>query len=132
MRVWHLFLVTLLSFGTDVASAQTIDVSDLHGGLVSDYQNQWATLAAQGVKVRIVGPCVSACTLFVGYVPRRNICVMPNAYLGFHWATTPFHTQEMWSAYPSDIRQWISQHGGLTDQMIWLQAPTIYRYFRKC
>jgi len=89
MRVWHLFLVTLLSFGTDVASAQTIDVSDLHGGLVNAYQNQWATLAAQGVKVRIVGPCVSACTLFVGYVPRRNICVMPNAYLGFHWGHYP-------------------------------------------
>jgi hypothetical protein len=57
MRIWHLFLVVLLSFGTDIASAQTIDVSDLHGGLVSAYQNQWATLAAQGVKVRIVGPC---------------------------------------------------------------------------
>jgi hypothetical protein len=74
MRIWHLFLVVLLSFGTDIASAQTIDVSDLHGGLVSAYQNQWATLAAQGVKVRIVGPCVSACTLLVGYVPRRLPC----------------------------------------------------------
>jgi hypothetical protein len=89
MRIWHLFLVVPLSFGTDVASAQIIDVSDLHGGLVNAYQNQWATLAAQGVKVRIVGPCVSACTLLVGYIPRQNICVMPNAYLGFHWATTP-------------------------------------------
>jgi hypothetical protein len=71
---------------------------------ISAYQNQWATQAAQGVEVRIVGPCVSACTVLVGYVPRRNICVMPNAYLGFHWATTAFHTQELWSAYPPDIR----------------------------
>jgi hypothetical protein len=47
-------------------------------------------------------------------------------------ATTAFHTQELWSAYPPDIRQWISQHGGLSGQMIWLQAPAIYRYFRKC
>ena len=79
-----------------------------------------------------VDHCVSACTILVGYIPRNNICVMPNAYLGFHWATTDFHTREMWSVYPPDIRQWISQHGGLTSQMLWLQAPSIYRYFRKC
>jgi hypothetical protein len=117
MRVWQLLFVVLLPF-TGPASAQTVDISDYHGGLISAYQNQWSTLAAQGVKVRIVGPCVSACTLVLSYVPRENICVMPNAYLGFHWATTAFHTQELWSAYPPDIRQWIYQRGGLTDQMI--------------
>ena len=75
MRIWHLFLVVLLSFGTDVASAQIIDVSDLHGGLVNAYQNQWATLAAQGVKVRIVGPCVSACTLLRGlHSAPKHLC----------------------------------------------------------
>ena len=97
MRVWQLLFVVLLPF-TGPASAQTVDISDYHGGLISAYQNQWSTLAAQGVKVRIVGPCVSACTLVLSYVPRQNICVMPNAYLGFHWATTAFHTQELWSA----------------------------------
>ena len=132
MRIWQFLLVFFLSFGTGVASAQTIDVSDDHGGLLSTYQNQWATLASQGVRVRIVGPCVSACTVLVGYIPRQNICVMPNAYLGFHWASTAFHTQELWSSYPPDIRQWVSQHGGLTNQLIWLQAPSIYRYFRRC
>ncbi len=121
-----------LSLGASAASAETIDVADDHGGLLSAYETQWATLAARGVKVRIVGPCVSACTVLVGYIPRQDICVMPNAYLGFHWATTDFHTQELWSVYPADIRQWISQHGGLTNQVIWLQVPYIYRYFRKC
>lgn len=82
--------------------------------------------------VRIVGPCVSACTVLIGYIPRQHICVAPGGYLGFHWATAGFATQELWSAYPSDIRLWISQHGGLSDQMLWLQAPSIYRYFRKC
>jgi hypothetical protein len=132
MKVWHLLVVVLLCFSIEVARAQTIDISDGNGGLISAYQNQWAALAAQGVRVRIVGPCVSACTILLSYVSRRNICVTPNAYLGFHWATTAFHTQELWSAYPPDIRQWISQHGGLTDHVIWLQAPAIYRYFRRC
>jgi hypothetical protein len=74
----------------------------------------------------------SACTVLIGYIPRQHICVAPGGYLGFHWATAGFATQELWSAYPSDIRLWISQHGGLSDQMLWLQAPSIYRYFRKC
>ena len=74
--------------------------------------------------VRIVGPCVSACTVLIGYIPREHICVVPGAYLGFHWATTQFATQELWSTYPADIRQWISEHGGLTNQLIWLQAAS--------
>jgi len=104
MRARQFLLVAILSLTASAARAEMIDVSDFHGGLVSTYQTQWSTLAARGVKVRIVGPCVSACTILVGYIPRNNICIMPNAYLGFHWATTDFHTQEMWSVYPPDIR----------------------------
>lgn len=132
MKVRQLLFAAVLSLSASVVRAEVVDISDDHGGLLSAYQAQFAALAARGVAVRVVGPCVSACTVMVGYIPRQNICVAPGAYFGFHWATTGFATQELWSAYPSDIRQWISQHGGLTDQMIWLQAPSIYRYFRKC
>jgi hypothetical protein len=34
--------------------------------------------------------------------------------------------------YPQDIRKWIDEHGGLTWQLIWLQRPEIYKFFRKC
>jgi hypothetical protein len=132
MRAWQVVLVSFLFLAPSVVNAETVQISDDRGGLLSEYQIRWTQLAARGVKVRIVGLCVSACTILVGYIPRANICVSPSASLGFHWATTAFHTQELWSAYPPDIRQWISQHGGLTNQMIWLQAPNIYRYFRKC
>lgn len=132
MKVRHLLLAVILSLGAPVARAEVVNVSDDHGGLLAAYQMQWATLAARRVDVRVVGPCVSACTVLVGYIPRDHICVAPGAYFGFHWATTYFTTQELWNVYPSDIRQWISQHGGLTNQLIWLQAPAIYRYFRKC
>jgi hypothetical protein len=47
-------------------------------------------LLQKGVMVRIVGPCVSACTLVLSYVPRRNACVMPNAY---HWGSLRRTTQ---------------------------------------
>lgn len=132
MKVRQLLLAVILALSAPVARAQVVDVSDDHGGLLSAYQVQWATLAARGVFVRIVGPCVSACTVLVGYIPRDRICVARGAYLGFHWATAQFATQELWSAYPPDIRQWITQHGGLSNQLIWLQAPDIYRYFHKC
>jgi hypothetical protein len=132
MKVRELLLAAVLLLSASVARAQVVDVSDDHGGLVASYQSQWQGLAARGVSVRIVGPCVSACTILVGYIPRERICVLPSAYLGFHWATTQFHTQELWSIYPADIRQWISEHGGLTGQLILLKAPAIYRYFHKC
>jgi len=29
-------------------------------------------------------------------------------------------------------RAWIDQHGGLTYQLLWLQAPALYKFFHKC
>jgi len=75
MRARQFLLVTILSLTASAVRAETIDVSDFQGGLLSTYQTQWSTLAARGVKVRIVGPCVSACTILVGYIPRNNIRV---------------------------------------------------------
>jgi hypothetical protein len=41
-------------------------------------------------------------------------------------------TATLWSAYQPDIRGWIQQHGGLTEEFIWMRAPDVYRYFKKC
>jgi hypothetical protein len=35
-------------------------------------------------------------------------------------------------AYQPDIRAWIDAHGGLTPHFIWMRAPEIYRFFRRC
>jgi len=132
MRAWQLFLVAILWFAASTARAETVDVSDDHGGILFLYQMQWSKLGAQGVNVRIVGPCVSACTVLLGYIPRKNICVTPKASFGFHLATMDFATQDLLRAYPSDIRSWIDEHGGLTHQVLWLQPPSLYRFFHKC
>jgi hypothetical protein len=136
MKAWQSTLfavvVAIIGLGTSGARAGTVDVLDEHGGLLMAYQLQWANLAAQKVNVRIVGPCVSACTVLMGYIPRKDICVMPKASFGFHAATMQFATNDLWRAYPPDIRAWITQHGGLTSQLIWLQAPHIYRFFKRC
>ena len=116
----------------NVARAETVDVSDDHGGRVTEYDARWAGLAARGVSVRIVGPCQSACTVLLGHIPRSRICVTGAASFGFHLANLPASTATLWAAYQGDIRAWINAHGGLTHEFIWMRAPDTYRYFKKC
>ena len=126
------FIAVLLCFLAGPASAETIDVYDNHGGRVADYNARWAGLARRGVSVRITGPCQSACTVLLGHIPRSRICVMPNASFGFHLARLEVATRTLWNAYQPDIRAWIKARGGLTKEFIWMRAPDIYRFFRKC
>ena len=133
MRVWQFLLAAILAFVPSLASAETIEVGNDHGGLVFVYQARWEKLATQGIDVRISGSCMSACTILLGYIPRRDICVTPSASFGFHLATMQFATDQLWKAYPEDIRAWINQQGGLEFLTIrWMQAPEIFKYFHKC
>ena len=46
-------------------------------------------LRSSGERVVIDGPCLSACTMVLGVIPRDRICVTPRARLGFHAAWHP-------------------------------------------
>ena len=132
MRLPLLIAGALTLFSCAPVTAETIDVHDNHGGRVADYNARWSGLAARGVSVRIVGPCQSACTVLLGHIPRKRICVTPNASFGFHLARLPAATETLRRAYAPDITAWINRNGGLTNNFIWLRAPDIYRYFKKC
>lgn len=114
------------------ARAETITVSDNHGGPVAEYNARWAGLAARGVDVRVVGPCQSACTVLLGHIPADRICVTPQASFGFHLAHLPQATATLWGGYSSGIKAWIDAHGGLTKNFIWMRAPDTYKFFHKC
>ena len=58
--------VSLLLLTSGPAHAETIDVYDNNGGRVDEYAARWAAYGSQGVSVRIVGPCQSACTVLLG------------------------------------------------------------------
>lgn len=131
-KAWQFLVVAILALVASAARAEIIEITNDLGGLLYWYQLQWEKHALEGANVRIAGPCVSACTVLLGYIPREKICVTSNASLGFHLATMDFATQQLLKAYPSDIRSWIDEHGGLTWQVLWLQAPKIYRFFRRC
>jgi hypothetical protein len=132
MRTLQTLLIIVGSLAVSFARAETVEITGDYGGLVYWYQLKWEKLASRGVNVRIAGPCVSACTVLVGYIPREHICVTPNGSLGFHLATFDYYTQLLLKIYPADIRMWIDQHGGLSWNILWLQAPGLYRFFRRC
>jgi len=125
-------ILFVASLAASIAAAETINVSDNHGGSVAAYSQRWKGYAARGVNVRIVGKCQSACTVLLGYIPRSKICVTPAASFGFHLAHRPDMTAVLWRGYASDIKGWINAHGGLTTDLKWMGAPDTYRYFHKC
>ena len=84
-------------------------------------------LRNSGQSVIIDGPCLSACTMVLGVIPRDRLCVTPRARLGFHAAwqlneagrqvTSPDGTELLMSAYPQPIRDWIARRGGLSPRL---------------
>jgi hypothetical protein len=64
---------TLFIAGT--ASADVRIVND-PGGAVSSYLRAFHEMRATGERIVIDGPCLSACTLLTGIVPRDHVCVL--------------------------------------------------------
>jgi hypothetical protein len=100
-----------------------------HGGLLEDYKAKYAVIRDRGERVVIDGICNSGCTLVVGIVPLNRVCVTPRASLGFHMAyydkATTFGvkvmsyegTAELMSYYPTTVKDWLDQHGGIAADM---------------
>jgi hypothetical protein len=68
------------------ASADVRIVND-PGGEVSSYLRTFYQMRVTGERIVIDGPCLSACTLLTGIVPRDHVCVTRRAVLGFHAAS---------------------------------------------
>src|SRR4029077_20631685 len=73
----------------------------------------------RAAKVEICGPCYSACTLLLGYLERKNLCIAPGAFMAFHSVRgeklqdyKPGPTHEMYESYPPEVRNWIDHNGG--------------------
>ena len=122
---------------TCAASADVRIVSD-PGGEVSSYIQKFHEVRDSGERVVIDGPCLSACTLLTGIIPRNRICVTSRAVLGFHAASyyddvsrslvpTRRGSRLVMRLYPPAIRSWINRHGGLTPQLITLRGRELSR-----
>ena len=122
------FLVLVALVASTAAHAEYRITRD-HGGLVDEYKTKYADIRDRGERVVIDGICNSACTLVLGIVPLTRVCVTPRASLGFHQAyydksltfgvkvTSYAGTADLMSYYPDTLKEWISRHGGLTNDM---------------
>ena len=127
---------------TCAASADVRIVND-PGGEVSAYVSKFHEMRASGEHVVIDGPCLSACTLLTGIVPRDHVCVTNRAVLGFHAASyyddasrslvpTREGSRLVMSLYPQEIRSWIGRHGGLRPQLITMRGRDLTAIYRTC
>src|ERR1700739_1047780 len=133
-------LVVLMMSLASAAGAMTI--SDDQGGRIGDYLAKYKAIRMSGERVIIDGTCASACTMLLGAIPRSRICVTPRAVLEFHtaWDLLPSGQRVintagnriLMSNYPGDVRRWISRHGGLGPQMLYLRGHELAAMFRTC
>jgi hypothetical protein len=136
-------LLTAVVFLAGVGASQAVvRIADDRGGRIGTYVDKYQTLRSSGETVIIDGLCASACTIVLGAVAHNKICVTSNANLGFHAAwdfgangraiTNPEATQMLYSMYPSSVRRWIAQRGGLRPQMIFLRGRQLTSMYRPC
>jgi hypothetical protein len=127
--------------------ADTIIRDDLGGALVT-YDVKYREMAARGEKVVIDGDCASACTIFVGIVPRANVCVTARARLGFHlWKypltefmgkviMVPFpestQAELNYRFYDAKVRAWIARNGPQTVDVKWMEGADLASIYPTC
>src|ERR1700681_4185691 len=122
---------TMMALAVFPASA-TMRITSDPGGQIGPYLENLASLRSSGEHVVIDGPCLSACTMVLGVIPRDHLCVTPRARLGFHSAWRPDTaghpvvsrdgTELLMSAYPQPIRDWIARRGGLSPRLMYLSG----------
>lgn len=135
-------LVAALVLLTPAMAAADLLIQGSRGGRIGDYLELFMLVREQGRRVVIDGPCLSACTLVLGVVPRDRICITPRAVLGFHAAWNPdangrprTHaeaTRLMLATYPSSVRKWIRRKGGLTARTILLRGRELRSLYPYC
>jgi hypothetical protein len=123
------------------AQAAVVIKSD-PGGQIGPYLENLEVLRGSGQKVVIDGPCLSACTMVLGVIPRERICVTSRARLGFHAAWHPGEdghpipsreaTALLMSIYPEHVRSWIARRGGLSPRMKYLAGRELTAMYHTC
>jgi hypothetical protein len=139
--VTGLLAAVLLLAGVGTSHA-VVRIGEDRGGRIGTYVDRYQGLRSSGETVIIDGLCASACTIVLGAVAHDKICVTSHANLGFHAAwdfgangraiTNPEATQMLYAMYPSAVKRWIAQRGGLTPHMIFLRGKQLMSMYKPC
>jgi hypothetical protein len=142
MRIAAVLLGAVLAALTASAAPAAVRIKADPGGQIGPYLEELEQLKGSGERVIIDGPCLSACTMVLGVIPRNRICVTPRARLGFHAAWHPGEngrqvtsraaTQLLMDIYPENVRSWIKERGGLTPRMMFLSGRELAAMYQTC
>jgi hypothetical protein len=142
MRIAALLLAAGMVATNVSAAPAAIRIRGDAGGQIGPYLEAMLALRKSGERVIIDGPCLSACTLLLGVIPRERICVTQRAQLGFHAAWRPGKrgrqvtsagaTKLLMDIYPQHVRSWIHKRGGLSRRMLYLRGRELAAMYRTC
>lgn len=143
MRVWNVVAgATAMMVLAALPASATMRITSDPGGQIGPYLENLATLRSSGERVVIDGPCLSACTMVLGVIPRDHLCVTPRARLGFHTAWRPDSsgrpvvskdgTELLMTVYPQAVRDWIARRGGLSPRMKYLEGRELTAMYPAC
>jgi hypothetical protein len=138
-----MLFIGVAAAGISVSPAgATVRIISDPGGAVIDYLERFEAARISGEPIIIDGPCLSACTLAIALLPRKQVCATPKAVLGFHAAwrrtsnggrvTSSLGTQAMYEVYPANVRKWIDRHGGLSERLILLKGRELAAMVPAC
>jgi len=142
MQVLTALTVTAMMALAILPASATMRITSDPGGQIGPYLENLASLRSSGEHVVIDGPCLSACTMVLGIIPRYHLCVTPRARLGFHSAWRPDEagrpvvsrdgTQLLMTVYPQSVRNWIARRGGLSPHMMYLTGRELASMYPAC
>src|SRR4051794_37984486 len=135
-------LAAILLLASAGGSHAVVRIANDRGGLIGPYIDRYEKLRASREKIVIDGLCASACTIVLGTIPYNRICVTLNANLAFHAAwdfgargraiPNRAATSHLFLMYPSQVRRWIANRGGLTPRMIFLRGTQLTAMYHPC
>jgi hypothetical protein len=140
--VRRVLVATLFALASLAPALADIRIRSSPGGQIGEFLEMFVAVRESGERVIIDGPCLSACTLVLGVVPKDRICVTPRAVFGFHaaWMPTtggrnvpqPIATRLMMDIYPSEVRGWIIRRGGLNSHLMLLRGRELAALYQQC
>lgn len=137
MKALLVLVLGLFLFATPAQAEITISQVDF-GGMITDYLKFWQNVSRSTEKVVIDAPCISACTFFLGLIPENRVCITPRASLGMHQindGTTPdpqFSAAFFRWLYPEWVQQWLKDHGGLQEEVMYMYPEDMKGHIRLC
>jgi hypothetical protein len=142
MRASTALLAAAIAAANNLPASATVRITSDSGGQIGPYLEKLQSLQRSGQSVIIDGPCLSACTMVLGMIPRDRICVTSRARLGFHAAWRPDQagrqtsdqdgTGLLMNSYPQQVRDWINRRGGLSPQLIYLSGEELTSMYPRC